>query len=179
MGQSTPAPTVAAFKAQFTRDFAYGPGLDKVRDLDIQQALNMASSLFNPALFDTSPVGAPPAVSSESLMAYLWCAAHFLVTSLQGSGAVTGAGLSTVPGRGVFQQGEGVVGNKSAGGVSVGFVWPSKITDNAALFQLTKTPYGQQYLQILMPRLVGNVAVVAGEIATDLRGSGNPLNYGN
>jgi hypothetical protein len=175
MGQSTPPATPAAFKAQFSRDFAYGSGLDKVRDLDIQQAINAASSMFNPELFDTSLIGAPPAVSSESLIAYLYATAHFMVTALQAAG-----GLSLVPGRGLAQQGEGVVTGKSAGGVSVNFSWPARVADDAALFQFTKTTYGQQYLQMLMPRLVGNVSAVAGRIATDLQGGGeNDLNYNN
>lgn len=162
MGQTTPPATVAQFKGQFNRDFVYGPGLDTVQDADVQKALNVAATLYNPRLFDTTLIGVPPTVTSEALMAYLYLSAHFLVTALQAAG-----GLGKV-GRGVFSQGEGVVGNKSGGGLSVGFVWPSSITDNAALFQLTKTVYGQEYLQILMPRLVGNVQAVFGELESDV-----------
>jgi hypothetical protein len=132
-------------------------------DRDIQNGLNTAVSLFNPALFDTSPIGTPPNLTSESLNAYLYLAAHFLVTALQTVGGLSiKAGVGSP---GLRSQGEGIVSNKSAGGVSVGYVWPSTVTDNAALFQLTKTQYGQTYLQILLPRLVGNVSAVFGESA--------------
>lgn len=157
MGQLNPPATVSQFKIQFYRDFAYGPGRESVTDIDIQNSLNLASSIFNPALFSTQPIGVPPNLTSEALQAYLYDAAHWLVTSIQAVG-----GLGKVGG-GINSQGEGIVGNKSVGGVSVGFVWPSVITSSAALFQFTKTTYGQQYLQMLMPRLVGNVSVVAGE----------------
>lgn len=157
MGQLTPPANVADFKAQFTRDFPYGDGIESVRDVDIQSALNMASSVFNPCLFDTSPIGVPPLITSEALMSYLNAAAHFLVTSIQAVG-----GLGKV-GRGVFSQGEGIIGSKGVGGVNVGYVWPSTITDSAVLFQLTKTTYGQAYLQVLMTKLVGNVSAVLGE----------------
>lgn len=157
MGTLTPAATVANFEAMFTRDFAYGPGLDKVRPIDVQNALNAASAVFNPALFSTAPIGVPPNITSEALICYLNCAAHFLVTSLQGV-----RGLNKVGG-GLTSQGEGVVGNKGVGGVTVGFVWPSFVTESGVLFQFTKTTYGQLYLQVLMTRLVGNTATVFGE----------------
>lgn len=159
MGQLNPPASVAQFEAFFSRDFVYGPGIDSVRPVDIQNALNVASSVFNPTLFSTAPIGVPPNLTSEALVAYLYCSAHFLVTGLQGVG-----GLGKV-GKGLLSQGEGVVGSKGVGGVSVGYVWPSFITESGALFQLTKTVYGQLYLQVLMPRLVGNVGAVIGEVA--------------
>lgn len=161
MGQLTPPASVANFKAQFTRDFKYGTGLDTVRDADIQSGLNFASTVYNPALFDTTIVGG---TTSEALMAYLFASAHFLVISLQAAG-----GLSAVSRyQGPNSQGEGIIGSKSVGSVSVGYVWPSSITDNPALYQFTKTSYGQSYLQILMLKLVGNIAIVAGQTQPDL-----------
>jgi len=159
MGQTTPPASVADFKVQFSRDFHYGVGLDTVRDIDIQAGLNMASTVYNPALFDTTSVGVIPNLTSEALMAYLYASAHFMVLSLQAAG-----GLSAVSKyQGVNSQGEGIVSGKGVGGVNVSFSWPSTIVDNPALFQFTKTSYGQSYLQILMLKLVGNVQVVAGE----------------
>lgn len=163
MGQPLPPATVAAFKGLFIRDFKYGDGPTTVMDRDIQNSLNTASSMFNPALFETTLLGVPPNQTSESLNAYLYLTAHFLVTSLQAVG-----GLSAIAGAGspgLRSSGEGIIGSKSAGGLSVSYVWPSTVTDSAALFQLTKTQYGQTYLQILLPRLVGNVAAVIGETA--------------
>lgn len=155
---STP-PTIAQFQFQFSRDFKYGPGLDAVRPIDIQNAINLANSVFNPRLFSTAPLGIAPNLTSEAITAYNYAAAHFLVLSIQGVGGLskTGSGLNA--------QGEGIVGNKSVGGVSVGYVWPDTVTESPALSQFLKTTYGQLYLQILMPRLVGNVGAVFGETA--------------
>lgn len=155
MGQLTPPATVNDFKAQFTRDFKYGAGLEFVRDVDIQSGLNFASTVYNPSLFDTSPVGG----TSEAMLAYLYASAHFLVIALQAAG-----GLSAVSRyQGPNSQGDGVITSKGVGGVNIGYTWPSLITDNPALYQFTKTSYGQSYLQILTLKLVGNVQVVAGE----------------
>lgn len=157
MGQLNPPATVAQFKNQFSRDFVYGPGLETVRDTDIQNALNSASSVFNPALFSLKQIGVPPNLTSEALICYLNVTAHLMVLSIQGVG---GLGKK---GGGTNSQGEGIVGNKSVGGVSVGYMWPSTITNNAFLFQFTKTTYGQEYLLVLMTKLVGNVSAVLGE----------------
>lgn len=159
MGQLTPPASVADFKAQFPRDFRYGAGLDTVTDGDIQRGLNTASTVYNPALFDTTVVGVTPILTSEALLAYLYASAHFMVLSLQAAGGLSAVSKYAGP----TSQGEGVVSNKSVGGVSIGFAWPAMVTDNPALYQFTKTSYGQEYLQILMLKLVGNVSLVAGE----------------
>lgn len=157
MGSNQTPPSVAQFKTFFVRDFDYGPGLDKVRDADIQNALNATVSVFNPRLFSTAPIGVAPDVTSEAILAYLNASAHFLVTALQ---AVGGLGKK---GKGTRSQGEGVYASKGVGGVQASFVWPAVITDSPVLFQFAKTPYGQAYLQVLMTRLVGNVSAVLGE----------------
>lgn len=159
MGQLTPPASTTDFKLQFTRDFNYGAGIETVRDTDIQAALNQASAMFNPTLFDTQPIGIAPLITNEALMAYLNLSAHIMVTALQGVG---GLGQK---GRGVVSQGEGITSSKGVGGVSIGFSWPNVIADSPILFQLTKTTYGQAYLFALMPKLVGNVSAVGGETA--------------
>lgn len=158
MGQLTPPATVADFKAQFTRDFVYGPGLETVRDSDIQNALNGASSVFNPELFDTTPIGIIPLITSEAMISYLNASAHIMVTALQAVG-----GLGKV-GKGVFSQGEGNITSKGVGGVNIGLEYPPAITDSPILFQFAKTTYGQAYLQVLATKLVGNVSAVVGEV---------------
>jgi len=159
----TPAATVDAFKFQFARDFTYGPGLDAVRDQDIQNGFNMAVSVFNPSLFSTALVGAVPNQTSESLQAFLYASAHFVVASIQNAGGLAGKGSSPKgPTSGVFSQGEGIMTNKSAGGLSVGMSWPAFIQDNGALFQFSTTKSGVQYIQMLILKLVGNVAIAGG-----------------
>lgn len=168
MGQLNPPVTVSQFESFFSRDFLYGPGIDKVRPLDIQNSLNTAASVYNPALFSTAPVGVAPNLTNEAITAYLYCSAHFLVTSIQGVG-----GLGKIGG-GMNSQGEGLVTGKGVGGVSVNFSWPSFISDSPSLSQFSKTVYGNLYLQILMPRLVGNVGVVLGEV-TGFQSFANPV----
>ena len=159
---STPTATVASFKAQFFRDFTYGDGPTTVMDRDIQNGLNAAASMFNPGLFDTTLLGAAPNQTSESLRSYLNCAAHFMVQAIQAVGGLSikmGAGSP-----GLMSQGEGTITNKSGGGLNASYSWPD-IDKSPTLFQFTKTAYGLAYLQVLMPKLVGNVGTAAGETA--------------
>lgn len=161
MGQLTPPASIADFKNQFSRDFKYGNGLDTVRDVDIQNGLNFASTVFNPALFDVTLIGTVPNQTSEAMMAYLSVSAHFLAMALQAAG-----GLSAISRfQGPLSQGEGIVTGKGVGGVNINYSWPSTVTDNPALFQFTKTKYGQDYLQVLVLKLVGNVGVVYGNLS--------------
>lgn len=155
MGQLTPPASVANFKAQFQRDFTYGTGYETVKDSDIQNALNFTSSVFNPRLFDTTVLTGG---TSEALLSYLYASAHFLVLNLQAAGGLAPGGRK----QGAKSQGAGAVGSKSVGSVSLGYVWPESITNNPILFQFTRTAYGQQYLQILSTKLIGNVHVVLG-----------------
>lgn len=138
-----------------------------MRDVDIQNALNAASSLFNPRLFSTESIGVPPNLTSEAVISYNNAAAHFLVTAIQGAG---GLGKK---GRGTYSQGEGNVMSKGAGGLNLGMSYPSVITDSPILFQFVKTVYGQAYLQVLSTKLVGNTAAVIGEVSP-----GTPPNPG-
>ena len=158
MGQLTPPVLISDFKTLFTRDFQYGPGIEAVRDVDIQNSLNMASALFNADLFDLTLVGISPNQTSEAKMAYLYVSAHILVSSIQ---SVGGLGKS---GKGVFSQGEGMITGKGAGGININFAWPAMITDSPLLFQFTKTAYGCKYLDLLTPKLVGNVGAIYGEV---------------
>lgn len=161
MGTLNPPATVAQFEQFFTRDFKYGPGIDSVRPVDIQNSLNTAASTYNPSLFSTALIGIPPNQISEAITAYLYCAAHYLVTSIQGVG-----GLGKVGG-GMNSQGEGIITSKGVGGVNVSFSWPQSVTNSPVLSQFSKTVYGNLYLQMLMPKLVGNVSAVIGETAGD------------
>jgi hypothetical protein len=51
---------------------------------------------------------------------------------------------------------------KSVGAVSEGFAIPQRILDNPYFSMLTKTNYGAEYLQLLLPQLAGQMFVVAG-----------------
>jgi hypothetical protein len=141
-------PSIADFKAQFDRDFVYGSGTDTVRDADITRALADANMLFNPGLWSTE----------EKPTVYGLLAAHFLVTNIQAAGGASPGNQ----GKGLASHGGGTVESKSVGGVSVGFAVPDFVRQNPILSQLMRTDYGQKFLMLIYPRLVGNVAVISG-----------------
>lgn len=145
----TPPATVDEFKARFVRDFFYDETPDAVMDADITNALNDASLVFNPGLWGDA---------LELKTAFLFISAHFLVLNIQAAGGLAGNNL----GLGVESAGGGSVQSKTVGPVTINYAIAPAISENAILNQFMRTDYGQKYLQLLTPRLVGNVAVVGG-----------------
>lgn len=144
-------PAVSDFKIQFNRDFVYGSGLDTVQDGDIQRGLNDAEMVFNTDLWGST---------TDQNTAYLYVAAHFMVLNIQAAG-----GLSPiVRGLGVLSKGGGTIESKGVGSANVGFAVPNYVRESPILSQFMRTDYGQKYLQLLTPRLVGNVGVVCGDV---------------
>ena len=148
-------PAVSDFKALFARDFVFGPATSNVMDADIQNAINQTQIVFNPCLWDgTTALG----TTTEQNIAFLWLSAHFMSLAIQGAG-----GLSAInKGRGVLSQGGGATQSKGVGGVNVAYAISDDIKNSPILGQFMQTGYGQGYLQMLAPRLIANVAVVAG-----------------
>jgi hypothetical protein len=145
--------TTAEFKAFFVRDFEYGtqPSLDSpsatVMDSDIQAGINEGILLFNPELWPDAAGQKPP---------FYQLAAHCMVQNIKNAG-----GLNQI-GQGVVSTGTSPINNKSVGPVSVGYSLPDKVVNNPAFSYYLTTGYGQKYLQMLMPRLVGNIALAGG-----------------
>ena len=155
---ATPPVTTAEFKARFKRDFIYGTGTDSVTDGDITNAFNDALTFFNSALFTTE----------DGKLAFLYASAHFLVTSIQAAGGLQGQ----PEGSGIDNQAQGILTNKSVGGVSVGILEPPDfIKSSATLQQFWATDYGRKYLAILQPRITGNVSAVEGRLESDVENS--------
>lgn len=155
-------PGVADFQAYFVRDFAYGTTPAFVQSSDITRGLTEAGMVFNTGLWIDA---------TEKNVAYLYAAAHFMVLNIQGAGGLS----STNRGLGVNNAGGGTIESKSVGGVSVGYAMPDFVRQSPILSQFMRTGYGQTYLQLMTPRLVGNVGIVsggdqlpAGEFGTDL-----------
>ena len=143
--------TVADFKDWFSRDFVYGTDSHaKVMDIDITKAQSQAWAVFNPTLW---------ADAEEKKTAFLYAAAHFLALDLQAAGGLNALNAS----EGANSRGGGVMNSASVGGVSVGYHLPEKLANDMVLSQLMQTHYGQRYVQMLMPRLVGPAFVVGGE----------------
>lgn len=152
--------TVSDFKSYFNRDFVYGSGLNTVQDQDVSRGLDEAGMVFNTCLWATD---------TERSIAYLWASAHFLTINLQAAGGL--AAVNT--GRGVNSHGGGVIESKTVGGVSVNYALPDYVRTDKILSQFMQTNFGQTYLQFLQPRLVGNIATVAGLIADSAGFAGN------
>jgi len=149
------APVASDFKSRFDRDFVYGDGLDSVRDKDINTALAGSVPRFNQNLWSSN---------DETTEAYLLLTAHILVMNLQAAGGPS----ARVLGKGVQSVGGGVIQSKSVGSVTVTYSIPESVQNSPVLSPYMRTEYGQRYLEMLAPRLVGNVSVVGGPVDSDV-----------
>lgn len=141
--------SVADFKSEFDRDFLYGSGLSTVRDIDIERAMVQGNSLFNESLWSSDP---------ETKLAFLLVSAHCLVLNIQMAGGL----MSKNTGQGINNKGGGIQASKSVGQVSVNYAIPQSVVDSPVLNQFMRTDYGQRYLNMAAPRLVGNMALFPG-----------------
>ncbi len=132
---------VSDFKAHFVRDFSYGSTSDKVMDADISKAMSEAKITFNQSFFPDD---------ASVRLGYYYLTAHYLVIDLQNASAGL-AGVSSNP-----------VSSRSVGSVSESYAIPDKYLKNPVLAFLSKTGYGQKYLSMILPQMVGNMASVAG-----------------
>jgi hypothetical protein len=159
---SQPPATVADFKAYFVRDFKYGDGTDRVTDADISRAISEAVGLYNPALF-TTEIGKT---------AFLYAAAHFLVTNVQAAGGLQGR----PEGLGIDNQAQGILSSKSVGGVNISLVEPPDFVKRSApLQQFWLTDYGKRYLSYLGPRIIGAIGAVEGPLQVGEGGANIPF----
>lgn len=135
-------PTVNTFKEYFYRDFPYGSDMNtSVLDKDIEKAFGQANVNINEALFSSQ---------TDFSIGYLLLSAHFLVVDLR----MSSQGIS-----GAYSW---LVASKSVGSVSESFSIPQRILDNPEFAQLAQTNYGAKYLQLLLPRLSGQMFSVHG-----------------
>lgn len=156
-------PQIADFKIQFALDFPFGAGAQAVSDPEIQNGLNLVASgaYFNAALFNLAPLGAANAnpTTNEATLAFLYCSAHFVWKRVQARGGLRAPGFKG----GANSVGLGVGESATVGPVTTSKKWPESVANDPMLFQFTESPYGEFYLQMLTPKLVGNVGLVMGE----------------
>ena len=144
--------TLDDFKTWFARDFSYATPIgltepiiscpkDFVTDNDITKAYTEAEMMFNPGLFGTD---------EEFRMCFLYLSAHYLCNDLQT--AAQGAGST-----GYFP-----VNSRSVGGVSESYTIPEWMSSDPVLSPFMLTRYGQKYLSLIRPLLIGAVAVYRG-----------------
>lgn len=148
-------PTVTDFKTRFDRDFVFGDGLDSVRDVDITNAIADAAPMVNQGLWSST---------AEATTAYLLASAHYLVLNLQASGGP----MARKVGAGANNRGGGVILSKNVGSIGLTYSIPESVQNSRILGPFMRTDYGQRYLQMIAPRLVGNVAVAGGFVESDV-----------
>jgi hypothetical protein len=137
------APTASDFKALFVRDFPYAPesdadNADYIMDSDIDSAIADALVNFNSDLDDADH------------RVFLTLAAYWLVENIK---------LSS---KGLSSQAKFLESSKSVGGVSVGYSIPDKFAKNPVLAGYMRNGYGQKYLSMILPYIVGNVDMQSG-----------------
>ncbi len=112
---------------------------EKVTDYDIANALSPAGAFnFSGTLF---------ASQAEFTYAANLLAAHYLVSSVV-------AGTTGLGGKANW-----LTADQSGGNVSQSFEIPERIKKSPYLARLSTTPYGMQYLELVLPQLIGNMAV--------------------
>ncbi len=135
-------PSVADFKAFFSRDFPYGTDPDTtILDVDISKAFQFVNINMNEALFGDQ---------SSYNVGYLLLSAHYLVMNIRASS------------QGINGQFNFLQQSKSVGSISEAFGIPQRILDNADWSILCKTNYGAQFIQLVLPQLAGQMYTVYG-----------------
>lgn len=140
------------FKDLFVRDFQYAIQSgetesiyscqkDYVMDSDITRAFQEAEINFNESLFGTD---------TSLKITFLYLAAHYLVNDLKAAE------------QGTNSSGEFAVSSRSIGGVSESYAIPNWMLNDPVLGQFATTKYGQKYISLIKPLLIGNVVVYEG-----------------
>jgi len=141
MAAYTP-PTVADFKAFFSRDFPYGVIDATVKDSDIHRAIDEAVAFVNEGLFCSQ---------ANFTNAVLYLSAHNLVTNLRMSSQGVSGGQIAWP-----------QNSRSVGSVSESLAIPDRIMANPEYAILATTGYGGKFLMLVIPGLSGQIFTVCG-----------------
>ncbi len=137
-------PTILQFQQLFVRDFPYGSNINtSITDTDIANAYTLTNININPGLWATQ---------ANYTIGYLYLSAHYLVLNLRASS------------QGINGQFNWLEAGKGVGSVNSTFSIPQRVLDNPLWSMYTKTNYGMQYLQLLLPQLSGYMYPVAGGV---------------
>ena len=135
-------PSVADFKAFYTRPFPYGTDPNtSILDSDISNAFLYTNTSINQAFFGDQ---------GSYNVGYFTLSAHYLVTNLRASS------------QGINGQFAFLEQSKGVGGVSTSIAIPQRILDNPYWAVFSKTNYGMIYLQMILPSLCGQMYSVPG-----------------
>jgi len=122
-----------------TTDWKEISNVGLVSDLDITNAYAEACITFNDALFDDD---------DDIVLGYLYLAAHYLVNDLNAGGQNSSQA--------------GFANSRSVGNVSESYSIPQWQLDDPILSFYAGSSYGRKYLNLILPRLTGNIATVEG-----------------
>lgn len=130
-------PTIPEFKIYFNRDFPFTDSTDPdlgVMDSDVAKAMQQCQATINSGLFqDQVAYG----------IGYNLLTAHNMVLNLRSSS------------QGINGQFTWLQNSKAVGSVSEGITIPQRIIDNPYWAIYTKTNYGLQYMNMILPLLTG------------------------
>lgn len=113
-----------------------------VLDADIEKAIFQAKQFFNPNLFSTE---------DELLSFLVYLVAHYLVVDIQMSQ------------EGINSTGYYIPNHVTVGDVSESYSNPTNSQgDSSIMYQLNQTRYGQKYLALVSPLMVGHFSFVGG-----------------
>lgn len=113
----------------------------QILDQDITSSFLSTNVNINPGLFPDQ---------GTYTLAYLFLSAHYLVMNIRQSS------------QGINGQYNFLQASKGVGSVNESFSIPERIMANPYWAMLTKTNYGQSYLQLLLPQLAGQFYTVMG-----------------
>jgi hypothetical protein len=144
--------TITDFKNWFDRDFRYQAPVGMtgtisdckdgfVTDNDLNKAHIEADINFNEGLFSED---------NQIRTTFLYLMAHYLVNDLQTAES------------GVNSAGYFAVNSRSVGPISESYAIPQWMQNDPVLGSFMTTRYGQKYLSLIKPLLIGNVQVYEG-----------------
>lgn len=110
-----------------------------VSDLDITNAFAEACISFNDTFFDDD---------DDIKLGYLYLAAHYLVNDLNAGG--------------IDSASAGLANTRSVGNVSESYSIPQWMLDDKILSFYAQSSYGRKYLNMILPKLTGNVVAIDG-----------------
>lgn len=114
-----------------------------ISDNDISRAFVEARQNFNPQLFP----------NCESMtMAFCYIAAHYLVVDMNNAMNAFTIGNT------------GIVTSKHVGSVSESYAQPQWVNTYPPLAPFARTGYGMKYVELILPRLKGNIIFTKGAI---------------
>ena len=111
-----------------------------VCDLDITNAYAEACITFNDTLF---------VADDDMILGYLYLSAHYLVNDLNAGGLDSGGTT-------------GLANSRSVGNVSESYSIPQAYLDSIIYSFYAKSSYGLKYLNMIVPRLAGNIVTACG-----------------